>query len=143
MKFEKVGYRSPPSHSQYKAGQSGNPKGRPKGRRNFASELNEELSRSIQIVENGKSKKISKRQAIVKQIVNKAVSGDLKVLPTSLREVHWSEDRLSEIPANIVAAEDEAVMQSIVDRIRQSPTEPKPSRTEGYEEFATGGNVKQ
>lgn len=71
-----VGFGKPPKHTRFKRGQSGNPKGRPKGARNFTTEVREELSESIPIREGGKVRRVSKRRAILKAQVAKALNGD-------------------------------------------------------------------
>jgi hypothetical protein len=78
-----VGYRRPPKHSQFAKGRTGNPNGRPKGVRNFATVIEAELNTKIPITENGKRKSISKREAVAKQLVNKAASGDTQGDPPS------------------------------------------------------------
>ena len=80
------GYGRPPKHSQFAKGRSGNPNGRPKGVRNFATVIEAELNTKIPITENGKRKSISKREAVAKQLVNKAASGDTKAMPLLLNE---------------------------------------------------------
>ena len=42
-----VGYKRPPKHTQFKPGQSGNPRGRGKNTRNFKTDLVEELREQI------------------------------------------------------------------------------------------------
>jgi hypothetical protein len=71
-----VGYGRPPRHTRFPKGRSGNPKGRPKGSKNSATLLMDALRERVVISENGRRKTITKQQAIVKQIVNKAASGD-------------------------------------------------------------------
>jgi hypothetical protein len=66
-----IGYKKPPRDTQFKPGQSGNAKGRPIGIKNFATVIEKELRTSIEVTENGKRKRISKREAVVKQTVNK------------------------------------------------------------------------
>ena len=73
-----VGYGNPPKQHRFKKGQSGNPKGRPRKTRNIKTEFLEEMSEAISIVENGSRKDISKRRAVLKSIINKAMSGDHK-----------------------------------------------------------------
>jgi Family of unknown function (DUF5681) len=77
---EKIGYRNPPQRTQFKKGHSGNPKGRPKGKRNLATVLEKTLHEKVVINENGRRKTITKLEAAVKQLVNKAASGDLRAL---------------------------------------------------------------
>jgi hypothetical protein len=60
----------------FEKGRSGNPKGRPSGSKNMSILFTEALNETVIIAENGGRRKISKRQAIVKQIVNKAAKGD-------------------------------------------------------------------
>lgn len=81
MAYE-VGYRRPPASGQFKKGSSGNPKGRPKGAKNFLTLLEQELSQTIVVTENGKKKSVSRLQAMVKRLVAGAMQGDPKQLLT-------------------------------------------------------------
>jgi hypothetical protein len=119
---DKVGYRKPPKQTQFAKGKSGNPKGRPKGSRNFATVLQDELKRRVPITEDGKRKKITKREATAKQLANKAASGDLKAIPIVLNETRAYETAAAVdlSSAEIVTPEDQAVMESIVRRIREA-----------------------
>jgi hypothetical protein len=74
----KIGYKRPPQHSQFKRGQSGNPKGRPKGTLNLETDLREELSERIAIREGERSLKVSKQRALLKSLVSKALKGDAR-----------------------------------------------------------------
>jgi hypothetical protein len=71
-----VGYRKPPSHSRFKPGQSGNPKGRPKGSRSFSAHANEILSESIIMREGDQSRRITKREALLRKAYKDALDGD-------------------------------------------------------------------
>ena len=73
-----TGYGKPPKQGQFKKGQSGNPKGRPKGAKNLKTALEKEMKAMVTLKEGGKIKKVSKNEALVKSIINKAVSGDTK-----------------------------------------------------------------
>jgi hypothetical protein len=75
-----VGYGRPPVHARFQEGRSGNPKGRPRGARNTTTIITEALNERVVVKENGKTRKITKREAMFKQVVNKAASGDLKSL---------------------------------------------------------------
>jgi hypothetical protein len=75
-----VGYGNPPEHTRFKKGMSGNPKGRPKGTRNLATVLEQTLRERVVINENGTRRIVTKLQAAVKQLVNKAASGDLAAM---------------------------------------------------------------
>ena len=56
------------------------PKGRPRGSKNAATLLQEALSEQVVISENGRRRTITKKEAIVTQIVNKAASGDHRAI---------------------------------------------------------------
>lgn len=121
-----IGYKKPPRHTRFQPGRSGNAKGRPKGAKNFATVIEQELQTPIEVTENGKRKRISKRQAIVKQTVNKAMAGDPKATLILFAEVRFHESQNPPpLTANVlVRPEDQLVMRSIVDRIRQSSSAP-------------------
>ena len=73
-----VGYGKPPLHTRFQKGKSGNPKGRPRGKKNMSTLLSTALNASIVVVANGRRKRITKREAIVTQLVNKSAAADLK-----------------------------------------------------------------
>lgn len=73
----KVGYGKPPKSGQFKPGQSGNSKGRPKGAKK--TDLNDMLEKELQsLITLTNGGRITKEMAIIKQISNKAASGDYK-----------------------------------------------------------------
>jgi hypothetical protein len=72
-----VGYGKPPRSTQFKKGVSGNPKGRPKKALDFDHELLRESRTSVTLNENGRRRRISKHAAVIKQLLNKAMSGNI------------------------------------------------------------------
>jgi hypothetical protein len=75
-----VGYRKPPVHTRFKKGRSGNPTGRP-GRKeqtpHIEPALKKALSRLVTVNENGTVRQITKFEAVITQLVNKAASGHM------------------------------------------------------------------
>ena len=84
-----VGYKKPPPQHQFAKGRSGNPSGRPKKPKTINTLLDKALTETVVVNENGRRKVISKFEAFVKQLVNKATAGDVrltKLLIALLRE---------------------------------------------------------
>ena len=79
-----VGYRKPPKHTQFRKGQSGNPRGRPRGTRNLATDLSAELSEIVRVREDGSSRHISKQRALIKSLMAKVLKGDTRAAATVL-----------------------------------------------------------
>jgi hypothetical protein len=71
-----VGYGKPPRHTRFKKGQSGNPRGRPSGSKNLTTLLGEVLNELVVVAESGGRRKITKRRAIIMQLVNQAAKAD-------------------------------------------------------------------
>src|ERR1043166_1696739 len=101
-----VGYGKPPRHTRFKKGQSGNPKGRPKRTESFARLARRTLNERIAIRENGEHRIISKLEAVLKQLVNKAATGDAR----AIRDVI----RLQPLIAQHDKAEDDKLIVQIV-----------------------------
>jgi len=60
-----VGYKRPPRDSQFRKGQSGNPKGRKRGAKNMATLLTEALDRKVTLTHQGERRTFSKREVII------------------------------------------------------------------------------
>jgi len=118
-KISQVGYCNPPGHARFKKGRSGNPKGRPKGTLNMATVLERALREKVVINENGRRKTVTKLEASIKQLTNKAASGELKALQLLAALVRSAEDHaIKETTANSTVDEfDEKVVVWILNRL--------------------------
>ncbi len=126
-KYE-VGYRKPPKHSQFKPGQTGNPKGRPKGTKNLKTDLEEELHERILVREGGTERRISKQRALLKSLTAKAIKGDTRaanVLLNMILKILEVEPEMSDEPQ--LTADERAVLETLEMRLgrRTSRTRPR------------------
>jgi Family of unknown function (DUF5681) len=109
-----VGYGKPPRHSRFRRGQSGNPRGRPAGSKNLATLVSEALNEWVIVVENGGRRKISKREAIIKQLVNRSAKADWRAIKILLDIVREIEGRVElETVESSFSAADEKVIEQI------------------------------
>jgi len=124
-KATRVGYCNPPEHGRFKTGQSGNPRGRPKGTLNMATVLERTLREKVVINENGKRKTITKLQAALKQLTNKAASGELKALQLLATLVRSAEERAlpTAAPNSSLEEVDERVVLGMLRRLETSNKE--------------------
>jgi len=74
----KVGYRKPPIHSRFQKGQSGNRRGRRRSTLNHRTVLERTLLKPITVTEGGKPKKMIPLEIVIRQLINKAVKGDVR-----------------------------------------------------------------
>ena len=115
-----VGYRKPPRHSRFVKGRSGNPRGRPPGAKNLKTLLSKALNELVIVTENGGQRKISKREAIVTQLVNRSAQADLKaiqILLAMLRDIEGHAEAGSADP-DVFTEADEQIIQRIRARLR-------------------------
>jgi DNA invertase Pin-like site-specific DNA recombinase len=68
-------YRKPPLHTRFKKSQSGNPRGRPK--KNLPALLVAALNDPVYVTTNGRRRKITKREAVIAQLVNESAGANL------------------------------------------------------------------
>jgi Family of unknown function (DUF5681) len=114
-----VGYGKPPLHTRFQKGKSGNPRGRPRGKKNMSTLLSTALNASIVVVTNGRRKKITKREAIVTQLVNKSAAADLKatqMVLTMLRELESQDDGSADLA--VFTEADHEIIRRIQARLR-------------------------
>lgn len=75
-----VGRGKPPKESRFKPGQSGNPGGRRKGSTNVRTIVTLVLESEIELIENGKKRKISLVEALLKRQAQEALRGNNKAI---------------------------------------------------------------
>jgi hypothetical protein len=116
-----VGYGRPPKHTQFPRGQSGNPSGRPQGSQNLATVLLKTMRQRIKVAENGQARYVTKFEAVIVQLVNKALRGDVNAIHELRNWIQFLEESIQPGSQAAVAHEnDEAVMARALERIRRS-----------------------
>lgn len=81
----KVGYKKPPRHSQFKPGQSGNPKGRPKAAKGLHTIARDLLTQKVAVRTTAGEKKISRMEAVMHKTHELAMKGNIRALAELLK----------------------------------------------------------
>lgn len=98
-----VGYAKPPMHTRFQPGRSGNRNGRPKGVPNISTILSQAANEQVVVTERGARKTITKLQAAMKQLANKAAGGDARATKLLLQLMkEYGEPTAASAPAVIV-----------------------------------------
>jgi hypothetical protein len=120
-----IGYRKPPAGTRFTKGCSGNPKGRPKGSRSLETVFNEVIRERVSLTEGGRTRKVSKLEAILRQLLAKALTGDMRAIKEliALKQLFdtVADPSAGENPDN---EKNHAVMQSFLERMRSMTAEP-------------------
>jgi hypothetical protein len=112
------GYGKPPVSGRFKKGQSGNPKGRPKGSKNLAAIIQRESRRPVRVTGPGGSRLVTRLEATVIQLGNKAVQGDIRSQREYLSLVKMSEDANNPTMSPLTSQEtDQQVMRNLIQRM--------------------------
>lgn len=114
-----VGYAKPPRHTRFKPGQSGNPKGQPRGSRNLKTIIEDALDETVTIREGGRIRRLPKREALVRTLVNGALMKDAKSLQALLammRATGSISETLESDPPQELSPEDEKLIADFLRR---------------------------
>ncbi len=126
-----VGYGKPPKGNQFSKGRSGNPKGRPKGSKNLATIVLRESRQPVRVNGPNGSRKVTKLEATLMQIGNKAAQGDLRASREFVSWIGKAEDAVSAGAAPLSPHEmDQKVMQTLLQRMRRISPESTESGAE-------------
>src|ERR1700737_1128861 len=117
----KVGPGRPPLHTRFKKGQSGNAGGR--NTKSLPALLSDALNETVVVTIDGRRRKLTKREAIVTQMVDKSASADLRateMLIDMMKGVqHKAGDSAPPPEPRRLAAADKEVVQHFVARLRR------------------------
>lgn len=114
------GYKNPPKHSRFQKGRSGNPAGRPKGSKNTLKLLDAVLEQEIKIQQEGKTISITKKQAMLMQLVNVAVRGEIKAIAALfpyMMQLDMKEEQSLE--TSKLSLKDEEILQQFLEENKQ------------------------
>lgn len=117
-----VGYGRPPKHSQFKPGQSGNPKGRLPQRRNFKTMVKQVVEEQVQLREGGKERRMPKLEALFRTIMSRAFKGDPKFVASFLvilKQSGYGTEATEVSPELVTDVDHEAVLKEYLGRLKR------------------------
>jgi hypothetical protein len=109
-----VGYRKPPGHTRFTKGRSGNPRGRSPGTKNLKTLLSDALNELVIVAANGGRHKVTKREAIITQLVNRSATADfrvIKILLDMLRDIEGQAEPASPETSAFTEADEKVIEQ--------------------------------
>lgn len=113
-----VGYKKPPTHTRFKPGRSGNPKGKKPKTLNLKTDLEQELLERIPIREGERHLKVSKQRALLKAMLAKGLKGDVRAASIVLQLVAKTiaPPDQDAVPSDAISDEDLAIAEGFIER---------------------------
>jgi hypothetical protein len=110
-----VGYGKPPTHSQFRPGQSGNPAGRRKGVRNLKTDVMRTLRTPVKVKEGGRTRTRSTQEGALMVLREKALRGDARELDRLLElAARFNNDAVEAGQAQPLPPDDQAILAAYV-----------------------------
>jgi Family of unknown function (DUF5681) len=103
-----VGYGKPPVATRFKPGQSGNPAGRKRGSLNINSILKKAMSEVVVVNERGRSKRLTKMEVAVRQIINKAAAGDINAFKLTYAMASQIDPTVESVSPDLLADQEQS-----------------------------------
>jgi hypothetical protein len=113
----RVGYGRPPRNSQFKPGQSGNPRGRRKVSGNIWNEARDAFSKPIRIKEGKTTREVTTAEAFVRVQVDRALRGNWR----SFRWILKLADKIKGLMPLTEAQEQSGVLRMPFDHFTKPP----------------------
>jgi Family of unknown function (DUF5681) len=113
------GRGNPPSHTRFKPGQSGNPKGRPKGSRSLAQEIQRQMQKTAVVMIDGKPKRRTFREMSAQQVTHASAKGSLRAFEVAAK---YEAQTLASEPAPRASVETLALDDDAYRRIHERLT---------------------
>jgi Family of unknown function (DUF5681) len=108
-----VGYGRPPTHTRFRAGQSGNPAGRRKGVRNLVTDVKRMLATPVKVKEGGRARTKSTQEAALALLREEALRREWRSLARLLELAGRFNNDAAEIgPAQALAPDDRAILSA-------------------------------
>lgn len=106
-----VGYRKPPKSTQFKPGESGNPKGRPKGSRPVGAVLQEIMNQKVPVTEGTKTRRLPVLEVIIRRLANDAMRSDPRAIKLLLSLLdRYAESPEAALQLHELLAEDQTIL---------------------------------
>ena len=118
----KVGRGRPPLHTRFKKGHSGNPRGPRPRPKNLPALLVAALNEAFVVTANGEPRRITKREAVIAQLVDKSAGADLratKMLIDMLKDIEKQAGSASPPEAPPFTPADGEVVENLLARLRR------------------------
>ena len=113
-----VGYCRPPVGRPFRPGHSGNPRGRPKGSRNLSSVIGAAVGKIIAVKASGRRRRITKLEATVEELADRAAEGDARATQLLLALVQTHEAKPDRPDADRIGEADALAMAELARRLR-------------------------
>jgi hypothetical protein len=108
------GYKRPPERTRFKSGQSGNPQGRPKGTRNLKTDLTALMKKRVAIREDGELRRVSRQEALLLSLFEKAVRGDVKASAQIITMLMKMDIHTTPPKPDVVTDKDRAIVEDFL-----------------------------